>query len=134
MKAYDKTAEASQKGHDTDGWPSQVTRIEVTRKGLKETYLEDIYALDDPFKRIRCGYAYAQGYPCYRKLDTFSALRRLHDLPATAERMKLSYEQSAELEWIIRKVPNPDLARPKKTFQRWEKGCKATGIDALLPV
>ncbi|WP_209349485.1 hypothetical protein [Pontixanthobacter sp. CEM42] len=132
VKAYDKTAEVLLKGGDLSPWPNQVTRIEVTRKGLQQKYLEDVFDLPDAFRKIRCGYAYSQGADCWKRFQAFRCLRQEHGLLGAVELMGLSVDKATALEQLITKVPTPDLVRPKVSWQGWKTGCKKTGIQALL--
>lgn len=128
VRIYDKAAKAGL-GNNT----KLLTRIEVSRVGLHQKFLTDLPDLPDCFAKLRCGYAYSQDAISWRRFQVYRALRAEHGSEGAGELLGLPSDMIVAFEKCLR-VPNPDLIRPKQSWEGWKTQCLTTGISALLPV
>ena len=108
-----------------------LTRIEVKKRRFHEKYLSDFNSLADPFKKLWCGDAVLQCSEDQNRFASFRAIRQSYNLEDTLMIMGLTAKQADALE-VLTTVLEPNLIRPKKTWEAWADGCARCGISALI--
>lgn len=119
------------------GWPvgpygnAAVSRIELIRASLKDTWLKDLAELPDALKDVRAGLGVNQTDQTGLSWNRFMTVRRVASASEAATILGLPPEKAQSLEAGLA-VPIPNLVAPGINWSDWKKGLELTGLASLI--
>jgi hypothetical protein len=131
LKIYDRV-----KLRQALGWPGPfgdcpVSRVEMARESLKDTWLANLADLTDPLKTARVGIGVDQTKHSSLSWNRYMTVRRATSATEAASILGLPPETAQSFDHGLA-VPVPNLVAPNVNWKWWINGLQLTGVAMLI--